>query len=233
MNPIVDPFQLSTRSEDFCELYPDPTDLKNLYVNTNHFERLGIIRLWITEGIPYAFKKHPLLYEEARRFIAQGVKVETKEVSLVGSARIGYSLSKREWGRPFNAHSDFDFTIVSNVLYASIVTDFQNWVKDLEKRKILPKDPRGMDIWLSNIIQLDKQIPKGFIQTKMIPYHDNYPTVKKCYDTIYWFRKRLGATERAPRISDASIRVYSSWKSCINQIYINFKSALDLWSEST
>jgi len=229
MNSLVNPFQLSIHGKDFHALYPDPDDLKTVFINTKNDERFGIIRLWITEGIPYAFKDCPLLYEKARVFIAKGVKVETKEVSLVGSARIGYSLSKHEWGRPFNTKSDLDFTIVSNNLYASIVSDFQNWVKDLETGKILPKGHREMDIWLANIKQLDEQIPKGFIQTKMIPYNSNYPAVKNCYDTIYLFRKKLGVTEMAPRISDASIRVYSSWKSCITQLSVNFKSALGLW----
>jgi len=229
MNSSTDPFNISSHGKKFLKLYPDPSELKNTFIQTNKGERLGIIRLWITEGIPFAFKDYPLLYEDARAFIASGVKVETKEVSLVGSARIGYSLSKHKWGRPFSINSDFDFTIVSNKLYASIVGDFQKWVKDLETGQYLPKDEKSMDIWLSNIRYLDEQIPKGFIQTKMIPYHINYPAVKHCYDTIYLFKKRWGITETAPRISDASIRVYSSWKSCVNQIYINFISALDLW----
>ncbi len=229
MNSLVNPFQLSTHCKDFRAQYPDPTELKNIFINTSNAERLGIIRLWITEGIPYAFKDYPLLYEEAREFIARRIKVETKEVSLVGSARIGYSLSKGKWGKPFNANSDLDFTIVANSLYVSIVKDFQNWVRDLEAKKIRPNNERQTVIWLSNIELLDKQIPKGFINTIMIPYHDNYSTVKKCYDTIYVLKKRLGATRMAPRISDASIRVYSSWKSCINQLRINFKSALNLW----
>ena len=86
-----------------------------------------------------------------------------------------------------------------------------------------------MNIWLSNIKYLDQQIPKGFIQTKLIPNNINYKTIKKCYDIIYFLKKKFSITEEVPKVSDASIRVYSSWKSCIKQMHINFNTALDIW----
>jgi hypothetical protein len=224
-----DPFLISYDAIDFKELYPNPLLLKKVYLNTNYSERLGIIRLWITEGIPYAFKSHPLLFEEIRNFIAKSLKINTKEVSLVGSARIGYSLSKKEWGRPFNSNSDFDFIIVSNTLFANIVEEFQSWASDFGTRKIIPKDINETNTWLNNIKLLDKNIPKGFIQTKLIPYNDNYTTIKKCYDTTWLLKKKFSATEAVPKVSDTSIRVYSSWKSCVKQMHINFNTALDIW----
>ena len=229
MKAQINPFILSPETSNLKELYPDASFLKDIYTKTNSTERLGIIRLWITEGIPYAFKEHPLLYEEIREFIANGINVHTKDITIVGSARIGYSLSKHEWGRPFNSNSDFDFTIVSNDLYKAIVGDFQRWVKDIELKRTLPKDVTEMSVWLSNINYLDKKIPIGFIQVKFIPYRKNYTTVKKCYDTIWLLKKKLDVTQTAPRVSDASIRVYSSWKACIHQLQINIKSALELW----
>lgn len=229
MKAQINPFILSPETSNLKELYPEASLLKDIYTKTNSTERLGIIRLWMTEGIPYAFKEHPLLYEEIREFIAKGINVDAKDITIVGSARIGYSLSKHEWGRPFNSNSDFDFTIVSNDLYKAIVGDFQRWVKDIELKRTLPKDVTEMSVWLNNIKYLDEKIPTGFIQVKFIPYHKNYPTVKKCLDTIWLLRKKLDLTQIAPRVSDASIRVYSSWKACIHQLQINIKSALELW----
>lgn len=229
MKAQINPFILSPETSNLKELYPDASLLKDIYTKTNSTERLGIIRLWMTEGIPYAFKEHPLLYEEIRDFIAKRVNVHTKDITIVGSARIGYSLSKDEWGRPFNSNSDFDFTIVSNELYKAIVSEFQRWVKDMLAKRVLPKNDTEMSRWLYNIKYLDKKIPTGFIQVKLIPYHENYTTVKKCLDTIWLLRKKLDLTQIAPRVSDASIRVYSSWKACIHQLQINIKSALELW----
>lgn len=225
----ISPFSISAHAINFKELYPNPSLFKTVYLNTNDKERLGIIRLWMTEGIPYAFKSHPLLFEEIRNYIAQSLKVDSKEISLVGSARIGYSLSKKEWGRPFNSNSDFDFIIISDTLYSNIVKEFQNWVSDIEKGIVLPNNSYEMNIWLSNIKHLDQQIPKGFIQTKFIPNNVNYKTIKKCYETIWFLKKKFVITEKVPKVSDASIRVYSSWKSCVKQMHINFNTALDIW----
>jgi hypothetical protein len=222
------PFIISPACDDLRDIYPSSEVLRKVYIETSDIERFGIIRLWMTEGIPYAFKENPLIYEEIRNFIAKGVNVESKEVSIIGSARIGYSLSKKEWGRPFNENSDFDFAIVSNRLYAEIVQDFQKWITELKNGNVLPKNHKEMEFWLINIEQLDKQIPKGFIQTNMIPYHIKLPVVKKCYDAIWLLKKRLGKTNTAPKVADASIRVYSSWNACIRQMHINFKSALDV-----
>jgi len=56
------PFVLSPETSGLKDLYPNSSCLKDIYTKTTFKERLGIIRLWITEGIPYAFKKYPLLY---------------------------------------------------------------------------------------------------------------------------------------------------------------------------
>lgn len=228
--PII-PFIFSPDAINLRESYPAPSLLKNVYTKTNSTERSGIVRLWMTEGIPFAFKKHPLLYEEVREFIAKGVNVHTKDVTIVGSARIGYSLSKDEWGRPFNSDSDLDFTIVSNDLYKTVVNEFQGWVKDVESKRVLPKNVSETSKWLNNIQYLDEKIPTGFIQIKFIPYHINYPTVKKSLDTIWLLKKKLQLTQTVPCVSDASIRVYSNWEACINQLRINFNSALNLWGK--
>ena len=45
----INPFLLSPYAMEFKDLYPTPLSLKEVYLNTNYSERLGIIRLYITE----------------------------------------------------------------------------------------------------------------------------------------------------------------------------------------
>ena len=222
------PFPPFAETINLVDQYPSPTQLRDTYINTTDSERIGIIRLWMTEGIPFAFKNHPILYEEVRGFIANGTNVNPKEVTLVGSGRTGYSLSKSEWGRPFNNGSDFDFVIISNEMYGTLVKEFQTWVKDFSSNKVLPQNPNEMRVWLENIKYLDKKIPSGFIQLKLLPYNNTYPLVKKCYDTLWILKRRLRYTKPIPSVADASIRVYSSWGACVRQLRINFNSALSL-----
>lgn len=231
MNTMTIPFILSEHSELLKGVYPSAEDIKNVFTKSNETERHGIIRLWITEGIPYAFKDNPLLYEEMRTFISKGVNVNPKEVTLVGSARIGYSLKKKVWGKAFTNKSDLDFTVVSNDLYKNLISDFQKWTGDFSSRKIIPNSGIQTKRWLESIITVNQNIPKGFINTKDLFSHSNYAVVKNCYYTMTKLKERLEVTENSPSIADASIRVYSNWKSCTRQLEINFKTALDLWKK--
>lgn len=229
MNNMIFPFTIKENSKQLFGTYPTSDKVKDVFSNSSENERYGIIRLWITEGIPYAFKDNPLLYEEIRAFIANGVKVHPKEVTLVGSARIGYSLRPNVWGRCFTKESDLDFTIISNELYTRLVRDFQKWVGDIESRKILARTPNQLRSWLGSIETVNLNITKGYIYTKNLFPHGNYPTVAQSYYTMSTLKERILATPNCPNISDISIRIYSSWKSCIRQIQINLKSSLNLW----
>jgi len=225
---MIFPFTLSKDSDKLIDSYPDSTLLKDFFIKANESERYGIIRLWITEGIPFAFKNNPLLYEEIRAFIARGVNVHTKEVTLVGSGRIGYSLKKKVWGKEFTPSSDLDFTIISNDLYKNLVNDYQKWVSDFHSRKIIPFSAQQTKTWIDAIRTVDENIPKGFINTKNLFSNVNYSTVKKCNYTMWKLQERLAHTSNAPKISDVSIRVYSNWRACIKQLQTNFKVAL-IW----
>ncbi len=229
MNKIIIPFSLSIGSQNLKGIYPTSQEIKDVFTNASEAERYGIIRLWITEGIPYAFRDQPLIYEEIREFIAKGVNIHSKEVTLVGSGRIGYSLKKKVWGKTFTDSSDLDFTIISNELYSKLVFDFKKWVGDIESKKIKPKTENELKGWLGSIEVVDRNIPQGFIYTKnLLPYSD-YSTVRKCYGTMNKLQEKLAHTKNAPKVSDVSIRVYADWKSCVRQLQINFKKALDLW----
>ncbi|GEM_PF-812564 len=228
---MLSPFTLSQDSDKLTALYLDAVLLKDFFVKAKGSERLGIIRLWITEGIPYAFRDNPLLYEAARTFIARQVNVHTKEVTIVGSGRIGYSLKKKEWGRKFTPlYSDLDFTIISNDLYKNLVNDFQKWVGDIHTRKTRPENISQMDGWLKAIKTVNNNIPKGYINTKQLYSNKegNYPTVKKCNSTMWMLNKILAQTASAPQISGVSIRVYSDWRACVRQLQNNFEDAL-IW----
>lgn len=229
LNTIIFPFVLSEHAALLHGVYPDSAELKKIFSKVTETERLGIIRLWITEGIPFAFKDYPLLYEETREFISKGLNVNPKEITLVGSARIGYSLKKKAWGKAFSNESDLDFTIVSNDLYKKLVSDFQLWVGEFGTGKIIPNNEKQTENWLKSITTVNQNIPKGYINTKDLFSHNDYTTVKNCYRTMTKLKEKLEITKKSPSISDASIRVYSNWKNCVRQVEINFKTALDLW----
>ena len=226
MHKEITPFPNANSSYELQNGYLTAEQLKTIFNKSNESQRCGIIRLWITEGVPYAFKDCPMFYEDVRQFIAQGVNVHPKEVTLVGSSRIGYSMKPYKWGKPYSKSSDFDFTIISNASYAKLVTDFQRWVSDIASKNIIPKSKEQLTYWLSSIDTVNRNIPKGYIYTKNLFSHKNYLTVSKCFISMKNLKEKISKTPDFPQASDVSIRVYSSWDTCIKQVKFNLQSSI-------
>ena len=86
------PFSVSPHFADFREIYPTAADVARLCVMGGHQARLTLARLWLSEGIPFAFRQNPALYELIRAWIASRLGIDPKDVTLIGSARLGQSL---------------------------------------------------------------------------------------------------------------------------------------------
>ena len=120
------PFSVSPHFADFREIYPTAADVARLCVMGGHQARLTLARLWHSEGIPFAFRQNPALYELIRAWIASRLGIDPKDVTLIGSARLGQSLFGNPFGSPFSIDSDLDFTIVSSTLFEKLVSEFRS-----------------------------------------------------------------------------------------------------------
>lgn len=79
------------------------------------------VRLWLTEGVPFAFKDRPIVYEALREWVAALLDIFPKDVSMVGSARIGFSLAPQKQLREFTVgSSDLDLFVVSAPLFGRL-----------------------------------------------------------------------------------------------------------------
>jgi len=219
------PFSFSEKGKSLCSLYPDPDVLKSIYKKLSENDKFGILRSFITEGIPYVYKENPLAYEAIRSFIAQRLQLNPKEVVLVGSGRIGYSLSKKQWGKPFDASSDLDFALISQPLFRGLANNLKSWIGDLKLSRFKVHSVQETKNWLSNIDALKNSLDRGFLQSNLFPYTDNYLTAKKLQSTMWLLNKRIAVTNNVPQIAKSSTRVYYDWLYCLKQLYITFNHA--------
>ena len=121
------------------DAYPESEEVLET-VGSGRGERSVVARLWIAEGIPFAFRDCPALYEKAREWLAIGLEVDPKEVSIRGSGRLGYSLAPRNWGRPYRSRdSDLDLFAVSERLFDGLRRDFERWSQDFENGAVAPR----------------------------------------------------------------------------------------------
>jgi hypothetical protein len=81
---------------------------------------LDIVNEHLLTGTPYAFKAAPEQYELLRTTLATALRIQTEDITVVGSGRIGFSLDPGRFGNPFApATSDIDTVVVSEVLFDS------------------------------------------------------------------------------------------------------------------
>lgn len=76
-----------------------------------------IIDNYLFRGLPFYSSHRPELHSQLLRAISTGLRIPPQDICVIGSARLGFSLSPPKFGTPFNQFSDIDVCVVSNSLF--------------------------------------------------------------------------------------------------------------------
>lgn len=217
----MEPFKVPEKLRCITATYPDAKLISEVAKQGGESVRLAIARQWLSEGIPFAFKECPGLYESIRTWISLRLDVDPKETNITGSARLGQSLAPTKMGKPFGDGSDLDVFIISEKLFEKLKSDFDNWAFEFESNLIKSTNERENGFWISNLDRGHKNISRGFIDSKIIPNREKYSSARKIAQTMYLLKEKLDITDNAPKISDASVRCYKSWDSYVRQVSLS------------
>jgi len=220
----MEPFKMSPYLKNLSGAYPNATSIRNVASQGDKTARIAIARLWMSEGIPYAFQKCPGIYESIRTWLGNHLDVNPKEINIAGSGRIGQSLAPRKIGKDFDSNSDLDLFIVSEKLFIKMKMDFDLWSSDFTTKKINPRNEKEKHCWDDHLVRIPKNIKKGFIDSTVVPSYKSYQTISSIYDRMWELKAKLDLTDDAPKIKKASIRCYTDWDSYINQMALNLLS---------
>jgi hypothetical protein len=219
----MQPFKISDEAKALKAMYPAPEEFRDAAKALTEPEKFGVVRLWISEGIPFCFRECPMLYEAIRSWLARELGVHAKEITLIGSARVGYSLAPTsDYGRPFDSSSDLDFSIISASLFDRCVSCFNLWLSDYESKKIAPQNQNESFYWKHNYELVPINISRGFIDPYKIPLRRTYQIACDIGDSLWKLHQKLKETENAPSVRRPSVRVYRDWRSAVRQFKINF-----------
>lgn len=217
----MEAFKVSTQLSTLLDSYPNARSLVDAAANGGEQSKVAIARLWLSEGIPYAFKNKPALYESVRSWLGTRLDVDPKEIHLSGSARIGQSLAPNKLGTMFGDHSDLDIFIVSYDLFQRMKADFNQWSYEFESGLAQPANDRERGFWEDNNQRGPKLVQRGFLDSNIVPNRSAYPTVKNISQTMWLLKGKLDITEHAPRVKSASVRCYQDWRSYVRQMIIS------------
>ena len=217
----MEPFIISSSLAKIPVLYPKVEEIRKVLREGVQEDRILIARQWLSEGIPYAFKKCPAIYESMRSWLSTRLGVDAKGISLIGSARLGWSLSPGEkLGKKFHSKSDLDLFIVSGSLFTAMCDDFNCWRSDFQTNKISPRNNREKYFWGKNEKRGPKIIDRGFMDSKIIPTYGGYDKVR-INKVMSDLKIKINATKHVEDICHASLRCYKSWSSWEDQALIN------------
>lgn len=222
------PFSIPDPLRGFTDPYPDPSLVLDVAGRGGNQARIALSRLWLSEGIPYAFRECPAVYESVRSWMSAMLDVPAKGIGVAGSARLGASLNPRKLGRPFTDDtSDLDLFIVSKSLFEQLRVEFCQWSLAFESGDIAAGNPTEEGYWRDNNRRGPGLIDCGFLDQIMIPNREQYPVTRNISNSMWLLVEKLNLTPSAPRPTKASVRCYRSWSSFVDRISLNLRDGAD------
>jgi hypothetical protein len=227
------PFEISTAIQSIRDIYPDALGILSVVSKSPHAEIEAIARLWLSEGIPFAFKDLPVLYEVIRAWIANRLSVHPKEVTLIGSGRQGSSIvPPPKTGKPFDKESDLDWSVISEPLFMKCSCEFDTWAKDYENNQVHPRNEKENKYWSQNLTLCRSTIKRGFIDSNKIPTWDRYPISQLIGNTMWQVKAKSQLTNGSPLFRKSSLRIYKDWLCFVRQLVGNLENASRRYFES-
>ncbi len=86
-----------------------------------------VVKGYVFGGTPYVFRDRPETFGILRKHLREHLKVADENVTIVGSARIGFSLSPDTFPRQFSHRSDIDVLVVSETLFDDVWKTMLQW----------------------------------------------------------------------------------------------------------
>jgi len=94
--------------------YPSKDEFSDLLNSRDHTKIVDEI---LVAGIPFAFRDSPADYDVLRTTLGTALHLSADSMTVVGSGRIGFSLSPEKYGTPFLPESDLDAVVVSAEMF--------------------------------------------------------------------------------------------------------------------
>jgi len=167
------------------------------------------------------------LYEEMRRWLGIRLEVCPKEITVVGSARIGFSLVRgQDFGRPFDKNSDLDVAVISGKLLRVLTETFARWKHDYTNGVVRPRSDWERRVWDENLNFGERNLPLGFFDVNKLPTFDRYPQVQDVQNTMWALGEKFKVTPKILLPRRASVRAYATWRALVERVSFNLFTVL-------
>lgn len=105
--------------------YPTPREFGQILQAAQSVD--DVVRQHVFGGVPYAFRSKPSSMQRLTDHLCGNLKLAADNVAVVGSAKIGFSLSPDNFPRKFSLYSDIDVVIISEVMFDEFWHTMLRW----------------------------------------------------------------------------------------------------------
>jgi hypothetical protein len=213
-------------SELICDHYP-PVGVFDSDRKITNSELRRFARIILTEGIPFAFSRYPMAFEFARERAASSINVDPKQISITGSARLGYSLSPRKFGQAYDpAASDVDLFLIDQEKFSALAAEYAEFIALFERGKLKPRNENEQKYWPETKQFCPASIRRGFIDQKYVPAFDELPMSQNLGEANFLFWVNVNGVMRKKAVRRSSLRAYRDWNAAVDQIALSLKRTL-------
>jgi hypothetical protein len=187
--------------------YPNSDDFRRLLTQ---FPEDVLAKRYLLTGVPYIFKEHPLQYISFCETVARNLDIGSHDVAVVGSTRIGYSLSPDTFGTPVRPGSDVDTVVVSENLFKGGMEQVLDWLADIEWRE--EKELVFIDVkTLDNLQSCARNFRNGFLAPNLLP--DGNQFKQRVFSALNEVATQLLAMKPPGPVWKVRCRIFDTWKS--------------------
>jgi hypothetical protein len=217
---------LSKTASAIINPYSVAADFKTYYNSIDYKEKKSLVRHFIINNIPFAFKDKPMLYEQITQYIADKFYISPTEVKLIGSAKTGFSISPLpDYGKTFGQHSDLDFSIVNEDLFNELDEEYNKWSDLFKQKQIQPYNNTEENYWYQNLDSGKRQLNRGFIDAHFIPNREQFSTTRKIKSSLWLIQKFLDE-KHGIKVKKASASFYKNWTSFTGRLNTNTENVM-------
>lgn len=206
---------------------PDTTLLRIEWPTAEQFRQLldsfpaeVLARRYLIGGVPHLFKDDPVKYISLRETIARSLDIGHHDVAIVGSARIGLTLSSQKGWSHFAMGHDIDVAVVSADLVNEGLDAFIRRVADLP----LKADEGAMDpAELREIQRAARNYAAGYLSPDT--FGDDDALRQKINGALNQVTTLLLAMTPVGPVSRLRARVFRSWQD-VETCYTNVLRSL-------
>lgn len=113
-------------SESLAGEYPSADEFKRILLARSLD---SVVRDYLFQGTPFAFRDQPALMDTLRDHLCrdESLNLSRRDIIVVGSGKLGFSLNPYNFPRCFTDDSDFDVLVVDAGLFDTVWTAMLRW----------------------------------------------------------------------------------------------------------